>query len=74
MTSSRPSREGLIDATNRTKRTQRPLTLSADFDTYNLVGGGGARITGSAAAWSRWNQPQGDREKCIENVYLGRMF
>ena len=65
MTSSRPSREGLIEARNRTKRTQRPLTLSADFDTYNLVGGGGggASITGSAAAWSRWNQPQRDREK-----------
>ena len=26
MTSSRPSREGLIEARNRTKRTQRPLT------------------------------------------------
>ena len=64
MTSSRPSREGLIEARNRTKRTQLPLTLSADFDTYNnLVGGGRASITGSAAAWSRWNQPQGDREK-----------
>ena len=45
MTSSRPSREGLIDATNRTKRTQRPLTLSADFVIHTTSWEGEGRVS-----------------------------